>query len=158
VAIAAMVPWESFQPKLKTAPIKGALRGREAARKNLAGRKRWDEIAVFKAPALQALDNLSGDRTEYQRRDRLSFMRFVGLGLEDAVAGAKTLWLSRTALASRRGGRSVRTVLESLLDRKIERLRESPNREFASVSRRSNLTDESGNLSSAKVVIQWVSG
>ncbi len=41
--------------------------------------------------ALQALDNLCGDRAEYQRRDRLSFMRFVGPGLEDAVAGAKTL-------------------------------------------------------------------
>jgi hypothetical protein len=37
VAIAAMVLWESFQPKLKAAPIKGAPRGREAARKNLAG-------------------------------------------------------------------------------------------------------------------------
>jgi transposase, IS5 family len=79
VAIAAMVLWESFQPKLK------------AARKNLAGRKRWDEIAVFKGLALQALDNLSGDRAEHQRRDRLLLMRFVGLGLEDAVAGAKTL-------------------------------------------------------------------
>jgi hypothetical protein len=32
VAIAAMVPWESIQPNLKTAPIKGAPRGREAAR------------------------------------------------------------------------------------------------------------------------------
>jgi transposase, IS5 family len=52
---------------------------------------RRDEIAVFKGLALQALDNLSGDQAEYQRRERLSFMRFVGLGLEDAVAGAKTL-------------------------------------------------------------------
>jgi hypothetical protein len=29
-------------------------------------------------------------------------VRFLGLGLEDAVAGAKTLWLSRAALASGR--------------------------------------------------------
>ena len=36
---------------------------------------------------------------EYQLRDRLSFMRFVGLGLEDAVPDAKTLWLYREALA-----------------------------------------------------------
>jgi hypothetical protein len=50
--------------------------------------RRW---CYGKGLALQALDNLSGDRTEYQRRDRLSFMRFVGLGLEDALAGAKTL-------------------------------------------------------------------
>jgi IS5 family transposase len=61
VAIAAMVPWESFRPKLKAALIEGELRTSGAARKNLAGRKPWDEIAVFKAPALRALDNLSGD-------------------------------------------------------------------------------------------------
>jgi transposase, IS5 family len=60
-------------------------------RRAKTGRKCSDEIAVFKGLALRALDNLSVDRTEYQRRDRLSFMRFLGLGLEDAVAGAKTL-------------------------------------------------------------------
>jgi hypothetical protein len=50
---------------------------------------RRDEIAVFKGLALQALDNLSGDRAEYRLRDRLSFVWFLGPGLEDAVAGAK---------------------------------------------------------------------
>ena len=48
---------------------------------------------------LQALYNLSDDQAEYQLRDRLSFMRFLGLGLEDAVPDAKTLWLYREALA-----------------------------------------------------------
>ena len=47
---------------------------------------------------LQALYNLSDDQTELQWRDRLSFMRFAGLELEDAVPDAKTLWLSREAL------------------------------------------------------------
>src|SRR3546814_14086587 len=42
--------------------------------------------------------NLSDDQMEYQLRDRLSFMRFVGLGLGDAVPDAKTLWLYREAL------------------------------------------------------------
>jgi hypothetical protein len=32
-------------------------------------------------------------------RDRLSLMRFLGIGIADAVAGAKTLWLDRGALA-----------------------------------------------------------
>ena len=32
-------------------------------------------------------------------RDRLSFMRFLGLGLEDRVPDAKTVWLYREALA-----------------------------------------------------------
>jgi len=42
---------------------------------------------------LQALHNLSDEAIEYQLRDRLSFTRFVGLGLEDAVPDAKKLWL-----------------------------------------------------------------
>ena len=36
---------------------------------------------------------------EYQLRDRLSFMRFVGFGLEDKVPDAKTVWLYREQLA-----------------------------------------------------------
>ena len=55
-------------------------------------------MLIFKALVLQALYNLSDDAMEYQLRDRLSFMRFVGLGLEDAVPDAKTLWLYREAL------------------------------------------------------------
>jgi hypothetical protein len=55
VAIAAMVPFESFRPKLHTAPIKGELRRSEAERRNSAGRKPWDEVVIFKALVLQAL-------------------------------------------------------------------------------------------------------
>jgi transposase, IS5 family len=35
---------------------------------------------MFKVLVLQTLYTLSGNQTEYQLRDRLSFMRFVGLG------------------------------------------------------------------------------
>jgi hypothetical protein len=99
VAIAAMVPFESFRPKLNAALIKGELRRSEAERKNSAGRKPWDEVVILKALVLQALYNLSDDQVEYQLRDRFSFMRFLGLELEDAVPDAKTLWLYREALA-----------------------------------------------------------
>ena len=99
VAIAAMVPFESFRPKLRTALIKSELRRKDAERKSSAGRKPWDEVVIFKALVLQALYNLSDDQAEYQLRDRLSFIRFLGLGLEDAVPDAKTLWLYREALA-----------------------------------------------------------
>jgi IS5 family transposase len=37
---------------------------------------------------LQALYNLSDDQAEYQLRDRFSFMRFLGLELEDTVPDA----------------------------------------------------------------------
>jgi transposase, IS5 family len=98
VAIAALVPWECFRPKLRAALINGERRTSETARKSPAGRKPWDEVVIFKALVLQALYNLSDDQAEYQLRDRLSFMRFLGLGIEDAVPDAKTLWLYREAL------------------------------------------------------------
>ena len=89
----------STRPKLKASLITGGLRASDVARKSPAGRKPWDEVVIFKALVLQALYNLSDDQAEYQLRDRLSFMRFLGLGLEDAVPDAKTLWLYREALA-----------------------------------------------------------
>jgi transposase, IS5 family len=99
VAIAASVPFEVFRLKLRAALVKGGLRAGDAERKSAAGRKPWDEVLIFKALVVQALYNLSDDQAEYQLRDRLSFMRFLGLGLEDAVPDAKTLWLYREALA-----------------------------------------------------------
>ena len=99
VAILAVVPFELFRVKLKKALIKGGLRKSADDRKSAAGRKPWDEVLMFKVLVLAALYNLSDDQMEYQLRDRLSFMRFVGLGLEDAVPDAKTLWLYREALA-----------------------------------------------------------
>ena len=70
-----------------------------AARKSKAGRKPWDAIVMFKAIVLCELYNLSDDQVEYQLRDRLSFVRFFGLGLEDTVPDAKTVWLYREQFA-----------------------------------------------------------
>jgi IS5 family transposase len=55
----------------------------------------WDAVLMFRVLVLQALYTLSDDQTEYQLRDRLSFMRFVGLALHDSVPDVKTIWLYR---------------------------------------------------------------
>lgn len=54
---------------------------------------------MFKVLVLQALCNLSDDQAEFQIQDRLSFMRFLDLGLADRVPDAKTIWLFREHLA-----------------------------------------------------------
>jgi IS5 family transposase len=54
---------------------------------------------MFQVLVLQALYNLSDDQTEYQIRDRLSFMRFLGLDLDQRIPDAKTIWLFRETLA-----------------------------------------------------------
>jgi transposase, IS5 family len=62
------------------------------------GRPPYDAVLMFKVLILQTLYTLSDDQTEYQIRDRLSFMRFLGLSLEDRVPDAKTIWLFREQL------------------------------------------------------------
>jgi IS5 family transposase len=53
---------------------------------------------VFKILILQRYYNVSDDAIEYAILDRLSFMRFLGLGINDAVPDAKTIWLFRDKL------------------------------------------------------------
>ena len=102
VKINAVVPWETFRSRLES-----VWRKPPDQRKSDAGRKPWDAIVMFKAIILCALYNLSDDQVEYQMRDRLSFdklrtssfVRFLGLALEDKVPDAKTVWLYREQLS-----------------------------------------------------------
>jgi IS5 family transposase len=43
---------------------------------------------MFKILVLQSLNNLSDDKTEFMIKDRLSFMRFLGLDFEGKVPDA----------------------------------------------------------------------
>ena len=88
-----VVPWEDFRGCLDA-----VCRRSDKARKSRAGRKPWDAVVMFKTIILSALYNLSDDQVEHQIRDRLSFIRFLGLGLEDRVPDAKTVWLYREQL------------------------------------------------------------
>jgi IS5 family transposase len=92
--IKATVPWESFR-----AEIEAVSRPKPEERKSPAGRKPYDVILMFKILVLQTLHNLADEQLEYLIRDRLSFMRFLDLGLEDPVPDATTVWLFREALA-----------------------------------------------------------
>lgn len=67
-------------------------------RKSSAGRKPFNRVMLFKMLVLQRMNNLSDDRLEYQVRDRLSFMRFLGLDLAGVVPDAKTMWAFREEL------------------------------------------------------------
>jgi transposase, IS5 family len=70
----------------------------EKDRKSRAGAKPFEVVLMFKILVLQPLHNLSDDGIEYQIRDRFSFMRFLGLQLEDRVPDSKTLWRFRERL------------------------------------------------------------
>jgi len=88
--LAGVVDFELFRPELERA-LKRSDRTR-------GGRPPYDAVLMFKVLVLQTLYTLSDDQTEYQLRDRLSFMRFVGLALHEPVPDAKTIWLYREQL------------------------------------------------------------
>jgi len=93
-AIDALVPWESFRKAIEAVVLTPV-----AEKKNNAGRKPIDAMVMFRMLILQSLYNLSDDQAEYQVRDRLSFTRFLKLGIEDAIPDGTTLWLFRETLA-----------------------------------------------------------
>ena len=86
-----MVPWESFRKVLK--------KTLDRKDRSAGGRPPFDDVLMFKVLVLQALYNLSDDQTEYQIRDRLSFMRFLSVDAEGRIPDAKTIWLFRERLA-----------------------------------------------------------
>src|SRR5437667_726248 len=92
--IKKMVRWEDFR-----ADIEAVTETKPEERQSNAGRKPYDTILKFKIVVLQSLHNLSDEQTESLIRDRLSFMRFLDLELEDPVPDATTIWLFREALA-----------------------------------------------------------
>lgn len=71
---------------------------RDKHRKSNAGRRPYDVVLMFKMLVLQSLYNLSDAQIEYQVRDRVSFMAFLGLDPGDEVPDEKTLWLFREQL------------------------------------------------------------
>jgi transposase, IS5 family len=88
--IAALVEFERFRPELEQAvPRSDGSKG---------GRPAFDHVLMFKVLLLQAMHALSDERAEYLIKDRLSFMRFLGLGLADPVPDANTIWAFREVL------------------------------------------------------------
>jgi len=61
-------------------------------KKNAPGRPPFDDVVMFKILILQQMYNLSDDQTEFQIKDRFSFMRFLNLDYHDKVPDAKTIW------------------------------------------------------------------
>ena len=101
VDLNAVIPWERFRPTLQKAL--------KTLKKSEAGRKPYDYVMMFKLLVLQALYNLSDAQAEYQVRDRLSFIRFLKLSLDEEVPDEKTIWLYRERLKAAK-------VLEKLFE------------------------------------------
>jgi transposase, IS5 family len=89
-AFRAAVDFAMFRPDLDA-----ALAYSDGAQ---GGRPPFDPVMMFKILIIQTTNNLSDERAEFLINDRLSFMRFLGLGLSDRIPDARTIWLFREKL------------------------------------------------------------
>ncbi len=71
--LSAVVDFEIFRADLDAALARSD--------RSKGGRPPFDAVLMFKVLILQSLYGLADEQTEFQIRDRLSFMRFLGLGL-----------------------------------------------------------------------------
>lgn len=90
VKLDGMINWKQFDPILKTVLEKES--------KGPGGRPGYSYLMMFKILILQRYYNISDDQTEYQILDRMSFMRFLGLTINDRVPDSKTIWSFRESL------------------------------------------------------------
>ena len=85
-----IIDWEMFREPIEQALYKEP--------KSNAGAKTYDRVMMFKILILQRYYNLSDEQTEFQIKDRLSFMDFLGLTFGDKVPDEKTIWLFKDNL------------------------------------------------------------
>src|SRR5437868_3923919 len=152
-AIDRLVPWERFRSDIEAVVLTP-----DEVKKSSAGRKPVDAIVMFRMLVLQALHNLSDEQAEYQVRDRLSFTRFLRLGIEDSIPDGTTLWLFREKLA--KAG-----LIETLFDRfdqhlgaqgYIARGGQIVDATIVAVPRQRNSRDENEAVTAGSTPAEWV--
>lgn len=103
--LSGLVKWYRFEKLL--APLRDGGPGRAA----------WPPLVLFKALLLQSLYGLSDRALEEALGDRLSFRRFVGLGLEETIPDHTVLSRFRNLLV----GEGLSEKLFGELDRQLEK-------------------------------------
>jgi len=86
--ISALIDWSGISQVL--APIEPKASGK--------GKAAWPSLVLFRALLLQRWYDLSDEALEASLSDRLSFLRFCGLSLEDDVPDHSTFWRFRERL------------------------------------------------------------
>lgn len=143
------ISWNIFKPVITKALKKEP--------KGPGGRPPYDYILMFKILILQRLYHISDAQAEYQIKDRLSFMRFLGISLSEDVPDDKTIWYFREQLVKS-------SLIESLFNRFLKELEKKNliTREgsivdatFVDAPKQRNSKDENDSIKDGKIPEEW---
>jgi len=144
-----VIDWESFRYSLSTIFKKEA--------KGPGGRPPYDYVLMFKVLILQRLYGISDAQAEYQIKDRLSFMRFLGLSLCDSIPDEKTIWLFRERLVQAKAIDTLFYRFTRKLEDKglITREGSIVDASFVDVPRQRNSKDENDTIKKGEIPEEW---
>jgi IS5 family transposase len=145
------IDWEIFRPELKR--VFRAIEKDESK----GGRPPYDYVMMFKVLILQQLYSIADERTEFAIKDRLSFMRFLGLRLADKVPDEKTIWLFRETLSQRGAIRRLFRLFERRLEKigLVARKGSIIDASFVEVPRQRNTREENEDIRDGKTPEEW---
>ena len=143
-----VIDWSIFRKKLKI------------IRKNntgAGGRPAFDEIVMFKCLILQQLYELSDDQVEFQIRDRLSFMRFLGIQSFTEIPDSKTIWLFREKLTENNLTKKLFDLFLKMLEKKGFNARKGHliDATIVSVPKQRNSREENQQIKNGTVPDDW---
>jgi IS5 family transposase len=121
--------------------------------KGAGGRRPYDYVMMFKILILQRYYNLSDDQIEYQINDRMSFMRFLNLGISDDIPDSKTVWNFREQIIDL----DLVDVIFTLFIKELERLKLIVNEgkivdaSFIEVPKQRNKRDENTQIKKGEI-------
>jgi IS5 family transposase len=93
-ALNEVIDWSVFEPILA--------KGLAKEKRSNAGRPvTFPPLLMLRVLILQSLYNLADAQTEFQIRDRFTFLRFLGLTPEGRIPDEKTIWLFRESVKAR---------------------------------------------------------
>jgi IS5 family transposase len=144
-----IVKWNIFTPVLDRAIPRED--------KGKGGRPPFDNLLMFKILVIKRLYALSHDQTEYQINDRISFMRFLGLGMGDRIPDAKTIWLYEDMLSKNETGRELFDMFFAEIDKRgyVTRTGSIVDASFVEAPKRRNSKEQREKLKDGEVPEEW---
>jgi IS5 family transposase len=143
-----VIDWEMFRK-----PLEESLKYKFHEK---GGRPAFDPILMFKIIVIQKYFCLSDEETEFQIKDRLSFMRFLNISMTCAFPDKNTIWVYRERLGEK-GIRSMFDLFDKFLHDKglIGNKGKMVDASFVNIPRPRNTKEENDQIKNGETPVDW---